>query len=237
MNVKKRLGECAPRSVSYKSSSPAKGDAIPEPSEDVKDELVDRACLPDRFAQVMQISRDKYDELSKTISVCFKRTVTENPEELYFHDITESQWSAFVSEVSQVQPFLSHYAKMWPIEIYIRSRMKATSTPLQMPGKLDLSSSFNQDKAVQIFTCPGRQHVIPGFSSYPIPTMLQHHFRLHHIEELIPAALLIGIRSNEDFVRIIEMDDEFVEMLLINTKSVKLSLLHRYLLQMAFKKP
>ncbi len=105
-----------------------------------------------------------------------------------------------------------------------------------MSGKPKFSSSF-QDKVLQNFTCPGRQHMIPGFSSYPIPTMLQYHFHILHTEELIPAALLIGIRSNEDFVRMIEMDDESIETLLINTKSVKLSLLHRYLLQIAFKKP
>ncbi len=67
MNLKKRLEEYARRSVLPKSSSPGEEDAIPKPSEDVKDELVDRACLPDRFAQVMQISRDKYDELVVSI--------------------------------------------------------------------------------------------------------------------------------------------------------------------------
>ncbi|SJL00518.1 uncharacterized protein ARMOST_03831 [Armillaria ostoyae] len=236
MNLKKRLEEYAQRSALPKSSSPGEGDTIPEPSIDIKDELVDRACLPDRFAQVMQISRDKYDELVKTIPVCFKRIVTENPDGSYFHEITEEQWSSFVSEVSQAHPFLTHYPNSWPLEVYIRSQMKETSTPPQMSGKTKFSSSF-QDKVLQIFTCPGRQHMIPGFCSYPIPTMLQHHFRLLHVEELIPAALLIGIRNNKDFVRMIEMDDELVETLLINTKSVKLSLLHRYLLQIAFKKP
>ncbi|KAK0459850.1 uncharacterized protein EV420DRAFT_293923 [Desarmillaria tabescens] len=132
MNMKKRLEDYAQRSTSHKSSSSTEGDAIPEPSEDVEDELLDRTCLPDRFAQVMQISRDKYDELAKTISICFKRTVTENPEELYFHDITGSQWNAFVSEVSQAHPFVSYYAKMWPIENYVRSQMKATSTSPQV---------------------------------------------------------------------------------------------------------
>ncbi|KAK0240015.1 hypothetical protein EDD85DRAFT_824024 [Armillaria nabsnona] len=236
MNLKRRLEEYAQRSALPKSNSSGEGDTIPEPSGDIKDELVDRACLPDRFAQVMQISRDKYDELVKTISVCFKRIVTENPSGSYFHKITEEQWSRFVSMVSQAHPFLTRYANSWPLEVYIRSQMKETSTPPQTSGKSKISSSF-QDKVLQIFTCPSRQHMIPGFSSYPIPTMLQHHFRILHTEELIPAALLIGIRSNEDFVRMIEMDDESVETLLINTKSVKLSLLHRYLLQIAFKKP
>ncbi|KAK0483751.1 hypothetical protein IW261DRAFT_1605879 [Armillaria novae-zelandiae] len=235
MNLKKRLEEYAQQSALPNSSLLGEGDTIPEPCENIKDELVDQACLPDRFAQVMQISRDKYDGLVKTISACFKRLVTENPGGSYFHEITEEQWSSFVSAVSQVHPFLTHYADSWPLEVYIKSQMKETSTPPQTSGKPNFSSSF-QDKVLQIFTCPVRQHMIPGFSSYPIPTMLQHHFRLLRMEELIPAALLIGIRSNEDFVRIIEMDDELVETLLINTKSTKLSLLHRYLLQIAFKK-
>ncbi|KAK0228663.1 hypothetical protein IW262DRAFT_631117 [Armillaria fumosa] len=235
MNLKKRLEEYAQQSALHNSSSLGEGDTIPEPSEGIKDELVGRACLPDRFAQVMQISKDKYDGLVKTISVCFKRIVTADPGGCYFHEITEEQWNSFVSEVSQVHPFLTHYANLWPLEIYIKSQMKETSTPPQTSGKPYFSSSF-QDKVLQIFTCPVRQHMIPGFSSYPIPTMLQHHFRLLRVEELIPAAMLIGIRSNEDFVRIIEMNDELVETLLINTKSTKLSLLHRYLLQIAFKK-
>lgn len=236
MNLKRRLEEYAQQSALPNSSSLGEGDTIPEPSGDIKDELVDRACLPDRFAQVMQISRDKYEALVKTISVCFKRIVTADPGGSYFHEITEGQWSSFVSEVSQVHPFLTHYANSWPLEVYIKSQMKETSIPPQTLRKPIFSSSF-QDKVLQIFTCPVRQHMIPGFSSYPIPTMLQHHFRLLRMEELIPAAMLIGIRSNEDFVRIIEMNDELVETLLINTKSTKLSLLHRYLLQISFKKP
>ncbi|KAK0450994.1 hypothetical protein EV421DRAFT_1201790 [Armillaria borealis] len=132
MNLKKRLKEYAQRSALPKSSSPGEGDTIPEPSKDIKDELVDRACLPDRFAQVMQISRDKYDELVKTISVCFKRIVTENPGGSYFHEITEEQWSSFVSEVSQAHPFLAHYANSWPLEVYIKSQMKETSAPPQV---------------------------------------------------------------------------------------------------------
>ncbi len=67
--------------------------------------------------------------------------------------------------------------------------------------------------------------------------MLRVHFKILGIEELIPAAVLLGIRSDEDFLKMVKMDDLQVQMIIEHEKSVKLTPLHKFLLKLAFRKP
>ncbi|KAK0483749.1 hypothetical protein IW261DRAFT_1464921 [Armillaria novae-zelandiae] len=218
----------------YKFSFPLPGQIIPRPNENVLEELSKPVTKHDRFGEAMNMSMDLYWDVTDVLLAKFKNIVERFPETMYLDEIKTRhthKWEEFQLVVCNERPVLLNYEDYWPIEVYIRRHLAQTPTPQRQPS----SPSLFQSKMAKVFHCP--LHMVPALDSYPMSIMLRVHFKTLGIEELIPAAILLGIRNDEDFLKMVEMDDVQVQTIIEHDKSVKLTPLHKFLLKEAFRKP
>ncbi|KAK0459848.1 uncharacterized protein EV420DRAFT_1676109 [Desarmillaria tabescens] len=229
----KRLGF---RRKEYKFSFPLPGQIVPRPNEDTLNELSKPITKHEKFGEAMNISMDLYWDVTNVLLTKFKTIVEPFPQTLFLDEVKTQhahKWDEFQRVVCNESPVLLNYEDYWPIEVYIRRHLAQTPTPPQTQSSW--SPSLFQTKMAKVFQCP--VHLVPALDSYPMSIMLRVHFKTLGIEELIPAAVLLGIRSDEDFLKMVKMDDLQVQMIIEHDKSVKLTPLHKYLLKLAFKKP
>ncbi|PBK96986.1 hypothetical protein ARMGADRAFT_722526 [Armillaria gallica] len=224
------------RRKKYKFSFPLPGQIIPRPNEDVLEELSKPLAKHDKFGEAMNMSMDVYWDVTDVLLTKFKSIVEPFPATMFLDEIKTQyahKWDEFQRVVCTERPVLLNYEDYWPIEVYIRRHLAQTPTPQQR--QLSWSPSSFQTKMAKVFHCP--VHMVPALDSYPMSIMLRVHFKTLGIEELIPAAVLLGIRSDEDFLKMVKMDDLQVQMIIEHEKSVKLTPLHKFLLKLAFRKP
>ncbi|PBK78280.1 hypothetical protein ARMSODRAFT_33825 [Armillaria solidipes] len=224
------------RRKKYKFSFPLPGQIIPRPNEDVLEELSKPVTKHDIFGEAMNMSMDLYWDVTDVLLTKFKSIVEPFPETMFLDEIKTQyahKWDEFQRVVCNERPVLLNYEDYWPTEVYIRRHLAQTPTPQQRQPSW--SPSLFQTKMAKVFHCP--VHMVPALDSYPMSIMLRVHFKTLGIEELIPAAVLLGIRSDEDFLKMVKMDDLQVQMILEHDKSVKLTPLHKFLLKLAFRKP
>ncbi|KAK0228661.1 hypothetical protein IW262DRAFT_1490652 [Armillaria fumosa] len=223
------------RRKKYKFSFPLPGQIIPRPNEDVLEELSKPVTKHDKFGEAMNMSMDLYWDVTDVLLTKFKNIVEPFPETMYLDEIKTQytcKWEEFQRVVCNERPVLLNYEDYWPIEVYIRRHLAQTPTPQQRQPS---SPSLFQSKMAEVFHCP--VHMVPALDSYPMSIMLRVHFKTLGIEELLPAAVLLGIRTDEDFLKMVKMDDLQVQTIIEHDKSVKLTPLHKFLLKLAFRKP
>ncbi|KAK0196989.1 hypothetical protein F5146DRAFT_1217945 [Armillaria mellea] len=224
------------RGKKYRFSFPLPGQIIPRPDEGVLEELSKPATMHDKFGEAMNMSMDLYWDVTDVLLTKFKNIVEPFPETMFLDEIKTqyaNKWDEFQRVVCNERPVLLNYEDYWPIEVYIRRHLAQTPTPQQRQSFW--SPSLFQTKIAKVFPCP--VHLVPALDSYPMSIMLRVHFKALGIEELIPAAVLLGIRSDEDFLKMVRMDDLQVQTIIEHEKSVKLTPLHKFLLKLAFRKP
>ncbi|KAG7447951.1 uncharacterized protein BT62DRAFT_744353 [Guyanagaster necrorhizus] len=223
------------RRKEYKVPFPLPGQIVPQPTEEVLDELSKPATKHEKLGESMKISMDLYWDITNVLLTEFKSIVEPFPQTMFLDEIKNQhthKWDEFQRVVCNERPVLLNYEDRWPIEVYIRRHLAQIPTPQQK--RSSWSPSVFQTKIAKVFYCP--LHMVPALDSYPISIMLRVHFKTLGIEELIPAAVLLGIRSDEDFLKMIQMDDVQVGAIVEQDKSVKLTPLHKFLLKLAFRK-
>ncbi|KAK0503384.1 hypothetical protein EDD18DRAFT_630832 [Armillaria luteobubalina] len=234
-NIEKHGQRMEFRRKKYKFSFPLPGQIIPRPNEDVLEELSKPVTKHDKFGEAMNMSMDLYWDVTNVLLTKFKDIVEPFPGTMYLDEIKTQytcKWEEFQRVVCNERPVLVNYEDYWPIEVYIRRHLAQTPTPQQRQPS---SPSLFQSKMAEVFHCP--VHMVPALDSYPMSIMLRVHFKTLGIEELLPAAVLLGIRTDEDFLKMMRMDDLQIQTIIEHDQSVKLTPLHKFLLKLAFKKP